>query len=124
MTPETFLSSAPPIRLEYWIEGRRLATRDVPALHERFEETSEVFSCNECQSVWAWIYYPNRHWYYVYQDCPRHNTRRYAEANIPGSILSPAGWELDSLPLSVLKWEFEVHFNETVRRYNGNPDSR
>jgi hypothetical protein len=116
MTPAEFLSKVPPIQVEYWVEGRRLATRQIPSSPAVWYEESEFFTCNTCGEVWAWIFYPNRHWFHVYQDCPTHNSRRYNETNFPGSILSPGGFELDDLPLAILAREFEIHLREIERR--------
>lgn len=122
MNPQTFLATVPPVRVEYWADGTRVATRQAPASAERFTEESEFFCCNLCGEVWGWIYYPNRHWLYIYQDCVLHNTRRYADDNVPGSMLGAGLWELDHLPLPVLKREFEVHLKELERRQRGNTD--
>lgn len=116
MSPEEFLAGVPPIKVEYWAEGRLLGSRFIPARDERWMDEGKYFCCNVCQQVWGWIYYPNRFWQPHHSDCEQHNSNRYEYENIPGSLLSGGAYELEVMPLSVLKREFEVHVREIERR--------
>lgn len=116
MSPQEFLKSAPPILVEYWADGHRLARVLLPSTEERYNETSRFFACNICLDVWGWVWYPNRYWQYVYQDCQLHNSRRYAEDHIPGSMLGPGGFDLDQFPIEVLKREFDLYYNQIERK--------
>lgn len=114
MNPTEFLASIPPVQIEYWAEGKLVSRQSAPH-PERFAEHGRYFVCNVCQEVWGWIYYPNRFWEPIYQDCSLHQSNRF-HINVPGSLLAPWTTDLSDLPLAVLKREFEIHLNEWERR--------